>query len=318
MGQIDIGEAVGAGWRIVQRKPLAVLAWGALPVALGVGYFLLFGAGIVRAVVAMARMGSASPTTGQILSLVGMVSGGVLLMIVGGTVIGAVIASAAVRAELQPEASATAYMRLGAQEGWFFASSFVMALLIVAAQIAMGIPVGVVTMIVAFSAAGGAHDPAAVSGSVASFVGIRLIGQTIITAVSAWLWLRLCAGPVMSFLDRKFHLMESWKLTRGHAWPMFLAMLLVYLMRMVIGMVFLLVAIAAGFMVLAPLGITPDFKTFITQSPEALIGAMTKLVLILTPVAIVASGLGTALTWASVARLYRQLAPEDEVASTFS
>jgi hypothetical protein len=61
MAEIDISDAVGAGVRLITRKPLAVLAWGALPMAVLVAVFLLFGGSIIANIVALAQNGGAEP-----------------------------------------------------------------------------------------------------------------------------------------------------------------------------------------------------------------------------------------------------------------
>ena len=54
MAQIDIADAAMAGVRLTTKKPLTVLAWGALVVAYIALLVALFGAGIVNAISAVA------------------------------------------------------------------------------------------------------------------------------------------------------------------------------------------------------------------------------------------------------------------------
>jgi hypothetical protein len=57
MAQIDIADAAMAGVRLTTRKPLTVLAWGALIVAYIALLVALFGAGIVNAFSNVAKSG---------------------------------------------------------------------------------------------------------------------------------------------------------------------------------------------------------------------------------------------------------------------
>src|SRR5947207_9797593 len=110
----------------------------------------------------------------------------------------------------------------------------------------MAIQLAIVTVIMDVSSAMSAGDHAgAAAGALAGTIGIRLIGQFVISAVTIWLWLRLSMGPVMSFHQRQFRLFESWALTKGHVWRMFLVMLLVVLILFVIEVVMAIIGIAS-------------------------------------------------------------------------
>jgi hypothetical protein len=319
MAEIDIGDAVGAGFGLIRRRPLAVLAWGVLPMAVFLVVFLLFGGAVVAAIVNLARAseGGAEPPPQQILALIGSMFGAILILILVMVVVGAMLRAAVFRAELEPENSSGAYLRLGGQELWVFLSVFVMGLVIFAVQFALGIPIAIVAGVAAFSGiASGGGEEAAV-GAMASMIGLRIVGQILISAVGIWLWLRLCLGPVMSFRERQFRLFESWAITKGHAWRMFLVMLVAVLAIIVldiivvgIGVIGVIATVAANAHMTA--------EAFFSQPPAVWMGALAPAIILVFVLGVLLTGLSTALIYAPVARMYRQLVPSADAAAAFA
>src|SRR5258706_4236364 len=97
MDEIDISDAVGAGFGQITRKPLAVLAWGALPMAVFVAVFLMFGGGIISAIVSLAQNARAEPRPDQIFPLICAFFGANLVLIIGIVILGTMIRAAPVR-----------------------------------------------------------------------------------------------------------------------------------------------------------------------------------------------------------------------------
>jgi hypothetical protein len=317
MPEINIGEAASAGLRMMARQPLAVLCWGLL-MALYVGLlFLMFGTGIAAAISSLVATGGGEPAPAQILALIGACFGFFFFLVVGGQLLALVFRAAAIRAELEPEASAFAYMRFGGQEMWMLGTSLVFWLVLLAANILMSIPLGILTFATAAgSIATAAHGGgAAMGGMLAATSGIRFLGQLAITGVSIWLWLRLCLGVVMTFKEQQFRLFESWSATRGHVWRMFLTMLIVGLIEFAIGLVmFIIAAVTAGVTIT---GIAQDPQAFFSQPPTVWLGAMTPLLVVALIWIVVATSVSNALAWGAVARMWRQLHPDSDVAKAF-
>lgn len=321
MAQIDIGDAAMAGVRLTMRKPLVVLTWGALVMAFIALLLVIFGGGVVAIIQAVARSGSAGPGPEQILGLVGGLIGLGLLLWIGLWVINCTIMAAAMRAELEPQYQGFAYLRFGQQELWLMGVTFVMGIVIYLFQLAISIPVVIVEGVVgagSFGAAGAAQAGDFNPAALASAIGVQLLGQVLILCATAWFWLRLCLGPVMSFRERQFRLFESWTMTSGHAWRMFLAMLLVFVMVSVIYVVIWVIGAAAVFAMIAGSPELKDLKTFFKQPPAHWLSVFAPLLVFVFVTGVVVTGVVNAWTWTTVARIYRQLNPDVDVASTFT
>jgi hypothetical protein len=241
-------------------------------------------------------------------------------MWLGLTVLGAVVMGAALRAELEPEKKSFASLRLGGQELWLIGVNFVLGVVIFVAQMVMGLPLAVITAAMAFATLGSTHGtgPNAIVGAMAGTVGIRIIGQLVIWAVTVWLWCRLCLGPVMSFRERQFRLFESWTITKGHAWPIFLSLLLVSLMLFAL---YMLVYILGGAAVIGTAfsipGIT-DPQAFFSRPLGDWIGLFAPAAAFLAVLFVGVAGVANAMVWTTIARIYRQLDPSVDVAATFA
>ncbi len=317
MGEIDIGDAATAGLRMMGRQPFSVLCWGLLMGVYVAMLFLLFGGGIAGAVSSLVATAGSTPSPQQIIGLALSTFGFLFFLVVGVELLGVVLRSAAIRAELEPAASNYAYMRLGAQEAWLLAASFVFWLVLLGANMLMSIPAA------ALSAAAGLGSIAANTqggapnlGAMAGFGAVRLLVQLVTSAVSIWIWLRLSLGVVMSFQERQFRLFEAWTVSRGHVLRMFLTMLLVFVMTMGVGLVMFIVALVAFGVGLGP--VAHDPKAFFSQPPSAWLSALTPLIVVMLVWIVVGVGVGNALTWGAMARMWRQLHPEGDVAKTFA
>jgi len=316
MAEIDIGDAAMAGVRTITRQPFSVFVWGLLMAILVGALFLIFGGGIATTISTIVASGG-QPTPEQIIGLIGGAFGFICLLVIGVQLLDLVIRAAAIRAELEPDAHKYAYMRAGAQEGWLLATSFVFWLVLVGANVAMAIPIAIVSAAASVgsivSGAQGHPD----FGMTAGAFGVQLIGRLIIAAVSIWLWLRLSLGVVMTYREREFRLFESWALTRGHVWRMFLAMLLVVLMLLAIYIVFWVAC-------LVTLGVTiagvagHDPKAFFSQPPSVWLGALTPLFVVFLLGIVITVGVGNAMIWGAVARMWRQLNPDAEAPKAFA
>jgi len=309
MAQIDIADAATAGVKFTLRRPLTVLVWGALVVVFLALLIGLFGGGIVTSIVALAQSPDASPRPEAILSLIGGFLGFFCLLFLGSMVLGAVVMAAALRAELEPEKTGLAYLRFGAQELWLIGVNFVLWVVLFVAQMVMGIPL-IVLMVAMGAASFGMHPgggSAAFTGAMASALGVRLIGQLVILGVTVWLWCRLSMGPVMSFRERQFRLFESWNLTRGHAWSIFLTLLVVIVMFIGLEIVLYILGGLAMFAAITPIPGITDFQTFFSRPPGEWIGQFAPAAAIMALLMVILVGVGNAMTWTAVARLYRQI-----------
>ncbi|HEV2363433.1 MAG TPA: hypothetical protein VGS12_04465 [Caulobacteraceae bacterium] len=306
MAHVDIAAVVGAGVRLVFRRPLSVIVWGLLPTAYVAALLAVYGGPIAACISALA--GGAADVPGAALALAGNFLGLFALLALGLTLISAVLVSAVIRAELEPQERGFASLRFGAEEMWVLAAMIILGLVIVAIAVALAIPLGLFAFAAALGGMWGGylHGPAGFR-LIPGLIGARLLVQLIIQGVVLWIWSRLAPGVVMSRDQRQFRLFESWSLTRGQGWPMFLSMLLVWLIVFAVDFVVMCIAAAAVFgAVLAIPGIGQP-SAFFARPAADWIGSFAPAAVILAVALVVVSGIGMALKWGALAEAYRQL-----------
>jgi len=316
VAEIDIGDAATAGWRTIRRQPFSVLVWGLLMAILVGLLFVAFGGGMASTIGAMIAAGPTGVTPAEVFSLIGGAFGFIFLLIVGVQLLDLVLRAAAIRAVLEPDAHNYAYMRVGGQEGWLLAASLVFWLVLLGANLAMNIPLGIIAIASTVGSIAASSQGSPDFGAAAGFAGIRIVGQLIIAAVSIWLWLRLSLGVVTTFHERQFRLFESWAMTRGHVLRMFLTMLLVVLMLVAIYIVFWVACLVTLGVTIAGVA-SHDPKAFFSQPPSVWLGALVPLFVVFLIGIVVNVGVGNALIWGAVARMWRQLNPDAEAAKAF-
>lgn len=321
MAAIQVGEAATTGLRLIARRPLSVLTWGVLASAYVTLIVVLFGGGVATAIASIAKAGH-DPSAEQVFGLVGSTLGALGLLVIGLIFIGAMIQGAAFRTELEPERSGFAFLRLGRQELWLIAVNFVLSLVMWVVQMVLSIPLAIITVGMGFAGGAGLtgshQDPGAMVGAMAGMVGLRMVGQLLVIAVTIWLWLRFSMGAVMSFREREFRLFESWNLTKGHAWQIFLTMLVVWLIMMLVYIVaWIVVGVVAGVTLFANSDLS-NVQSLAALTPADWMGRLTPIIATFAVVLVALVGIGNAMTWGAVAHMYRRLQPPTEVASTFA
>jgi hypothetical protein len=213
MARFSVADAATAGFGVIARKPLAVLAWGlAMFVATAAPmYFLLL---LMRPDFALLMQMGAQESNANDPALIGrfmrLQSGMMLFQLLfwmWSTAVKAVICSAVFRAVLEPQDSRFGYLRLGAREGWLtllFLVEYVLAYIafFVVALLAM-----VIVAIVGVGAGG---------NSAGAMVGTGFVVGLLVLVLFLWLALKLSMAAPMTFADRQFRLFESWSFTKGH------------------------------------------------------------------------------------------------------
>jgi hypothetical protein len=304
VASIAVTQAAFAGFGVLRRKPWAPLVWSVLYVGVMAGAIILLGAAFIKALGKLATFNPHSTVNpAEILALFAAVAGGYVLLIVVAWVMSAVINMAVVRAVLEPEAGAFAYLRLGRSELWLMLANFVLFILYTFVSMALAIPVSLVT---AFAMAS--------SREAAPFVALPV--QLITWAVTIWLGLRFCMVAPMIYSERRFRLFESWALTRGHVWTLFS-----------VGAVMLL-ATAAIYVMLAAIGLSvawPMFhafarfaspQAFFTQDPRAIWTQLSPFLILYAALLWVGSIIMLPVFFAPWPEAYRQLT-RGALAATF-
>ena len=302
MADISVGAAIGAGFELIRRRPISVLVWGAVVVGLQLLALALF-APLYVAVYGAVLQGMANGgapdvsalTSPQVRSLQGLSQLYNLVQLL----VTAVVYCAVFRAVLHPERSAFAYLRIGAPE-------FFLVVLIIAAFIALF--VGLLILIIPTSIAIGVVVAMTHGGGAAALILLPIIMLAIVVA-AIFIGLRFAfVGPMM-VEDGKFHLFESWTLTRGRVLSLFLVGLSLFAIFILIDIVLLAVLLAAGAVEVQSLGGLAQAMTQLRASPMALAGKLAPLIAAVAVVQIPIAGCLMAIGAAPWARAYRDLLP---------
>lgn len=220
MSGFSIGETLVSGFRLVVRRPAAVLLWGLaftaitiLPLALVFGPLL---GGLPALVRALQQGGQAADVSDAVAM---RVAGGVLLAIpllfIAVLVAHATITGAIYRSVLEPAKRDFGSLRFGSQELWLI-------LLVLARSVVFSVLGGAIMLGAALVCGLGLLLSAWLAQPWAGLVRAPFFIAAGVGAVAAgvWVWLRLSLAGPMTFAERHFRLFESWTLTRGHVWEL--------------------------------------------------------------------------------------------------
>jgi hypothetical protein len=303
MAQVNIGAAIGAGFGLMRRHPLSVLAWGALPIALQVGAFVLFAplfVAIYAPYVAAAQahtIPTAPPTmTPQMLQADTWLQLFNLVQVL----VTAVVNCAVFRAVLHPERSAFAFLRLGLTDLLVFVLIFMAVIVMAVVMVIVMIPVGVVMGFMMVMAHG---------STTALLVAAPLVVLAVLMGMLAFA-LRFALAPAMVVDDGKFHLFDAWVLTRGHFWTMFAVAISLVLIAIVAELVFLVFAVAAGGAGLVAIaGSLANLQSLFALPPPTLLARIAPVLAVYLLVAIPFFGALFAFLAAPWAQILRDLKP---------
>jgi hypothetical protein len=198
MGDFSVERALGAGFSLIKRRPLALLAWAATYFVVGLLPTSFLWAKLMPAILAQAAQRAADP---QALAAFGGISGWTPVLWLLSVVLASVLYGAVYRAVLEPEDDKYLYLRLSARELWLGLT--LLALLVV---FCVGLVIlGVALTVVARTAPG-----------IVSFVAViaAIVGVV-------WLVLRTSLTTPMAFAERRFVFADAWHLTQGHALKLF-------------------------------------------------------------------------------------------------
>jgi len=305
MAEFRIEDAAFAGFGLLARKPLAVLTWALVYLVFLAVVIVPFAGGLVAFITTVAKSGS-NPDPSAMLAGMSGLFGMILLLFLGSLVVGTVVSCAVIRAVLQPENSAFAYLRLGGEELWVMLVQFVRSILIAVIQTAMAIPVAILTGV------------ATLGGQNAGLVGIRLLGQLAMYAVVVWVTLRLSlAGPI-TFTERQFRLFESWTLTRGNTWRLLGVGVIISVVGFVVYLIVAIVGVAGVVGIWTSTPHPTNIQTLLSEPPEQWSQTLAPILILIGGAVFFVGALLTPITLAPWPFIYKQLQPAADVAATFS
>ena len=309
MADFSTSDAIGAGFGLIARRPLSVLAWGLI-------YFILAGLpalamfawvgpdyfnfireamqGALHPGDAQALQAAMAPTQMK-LSLIQP------LLFVGSLLARAILAAAVLRAVLEPGAKSFASVRLGAQELWLALLFLVMMILFIILIVALAI----FGLLAGFAIGAGMNAAHAQPGWIALCV---IVLGLVAIALVIWIAVRFSMAAPMTFADREFRLFESWTLTKGKAWRLFLLGLLLALIMVALVLVIEGTILAAALISIGP-GLFDGGRmmAFFQQPPDVLFRTLAPWMVGLSLVGAFLAGAFGAISIAPWAVAYREL-----------
>ncbi|KQZ03262.1 hypothetical protein ASD21_20895 [Caulobacter sp. Root1455] len=317
MARFSVSGAATAGFGVIARAPLAVLAWGLVMLVTLIGPMMglmwMLIPQFIEIFKAMPDPASTSSPAAdpamfaRMMQLQTSMMGLNAISLVGGTAIKAVVAGAVFRAVLQPDQKRWAYLRLGKSELWLALVTLVQTVLFMMAYFAVLI-IGFILGMIVYMAGSAAGDGG-------KLVAGLLIGLVILAAIGVLLWgvLRLSMAGPMSFAEGKFLLFESWTFTRGQSGRLLGMAVLLALILMALELVVYAVVGVAVFGSWS--GIAAMVEALRDQPPQAWLHAFWKIAAIGAVVLSFLAAFAMALICAPWAKAYQELAASGAKAS---
>jgi hypothetical protein len=305
MADFSSGEAITSGFRIIRRKPGAVLLWGLVYVLLAIVPQLLTMGPMLPDILAAYREalqnaqagGASGAATPEMLKLQQEMGSFQPLQLALSVISFAIVYSAVYRAVLEPAKSAFGYLRLGKQELWVG--------LTLVAFYALFILTGVVAVVLVGVVAGAVGGGASWGGGLAVF--LAACGAA---ALLIWVCLRLSLALPMTFAEGRFRLLESWGLTRGLGWKLFGVALA--LACIIVALEFILLLVAFSIAGALGAGQAQAFQAFLEHPPADWASRAVPVLIGVCAFYALLMGLIFAIMTAPFAAIYRELAPVEE------
>jgi hypothetical protein len=302
MATFSGGQALGSGFRVIARNPLAVLVWCATYLVLALGPWALIAAVLWPQFQALAAMNAAevspdSPAaTQQMMALMSQVNALQLVQWATSLASTTLIVGAVFRAVLAPHDRAFFYLRVSRQELWLALCLVVATVVMFILAFVCMIPTAMVIAVLAYVE--GEGGPSA--GTFLAIAGVIFI----VLSAMIWLFLRFSLGLPMSFADSSFRLFDSWRLTQSHAGKMALIGVAITAICIVLQAVLMVAFLIVAFVVIRPTA-EMDYSALTFQQVAPVVGVGALLITLMGVV-------GTILYWAPLADIYRQLAPKTD------
>jgi hypothetical protein len=293
MAELSIGDAVGAGFGVIRRRPAAVLIWGLLQtVMLGAMVAVMTPTYLAMFAEFAKNAGASHAPTPDVANMM-QLQGTVWLLNIVSVFVLTILYCAVFRALIHPEQSRLGYLRLGMTELMLF-------LLMIGAYIAFAVAIFIVmipaALIVGVLVAIHATAAAVIAGVV---LGLGALWGLVYVALRFSL-----VGPMMVD-DGKVHLLDAWALTKGRAGALFLMALCVFAILIVLEVVLVAVAGIIGVSILSSAaGAASAIPALFRQPPGVVLSELTPLFIIGSAAAPPLYGALVAILGAPWARAY--------------
>jgi len=217
-------EAAFEGFRVVRRKPMAVIFWALFYMLIMVAALALIGGSLIGLMGMAEELEATSPTSPEAFMPILASYMAILAVVLPVSLLAsAMIYAAVARAVLRPAESAFGYLRLGMDEVRVLVVSLVLFVVFVALTALLG---GIVGVAIAVTAA--AEAPAL------WLLVVLLVLAAI--AVCIWLAVRLSLAIPITMAERRIAIFDSFALTKGRFWPLLGMALLAGVMSIVVSL----------------------------------------------------------------------------------
>lgn len=284
-------EAAFEGFRVVRRKPLAVVFWALAYMAMmGTGFALAGGsiAGLVAAMESLEKSGTATPE--EMAAVWNGYMPLIALVMAGSLVFGAVLYAAVVRSVIRPEESAFGYMRIGMDEVRVLVVSLALTVLYLVFMIVVGIVMGI---LVALTTQTGIP-------ALWILVVLAALGAVVLLV---WLAARFSLAVPITVAERRIAIFDSFAMTRNHAWPIVGMAIIAAVMSIVVGLLGGLVTLPAKMILFA----NGDIGSMAGQGTLQILQAAWPMILGWIVIQAVLSALQLAVVYAPYTAAYRDL-----------
>lgn len=235
-------EAAFEGFRLVRRKPLALVAWTLLyaVVSLASLFAVSRAMGPLSRVTEMAEAmeGVTSPPQADIAALFQAL--GEVFLSIGwlfpvSIAVGAMLAAAVARGVLMPRAGGFGYLKLGMDEVRVVVVTVVLTVLWIVLLMALVFLVGI---------AAGIAQASGSSVAVLVALAVGLAG----VLLSIWLAVRLCLAVPITVAQKKIAIFDSFSVTKGRFWPLLGMIILTAVMVAIIAILASIITMPLGMM----------------------------------------------------------------------
>ncbi|MGV8928657.1 MAG: hypothetical protein ACOH1E_02795 [Brevundimonas sp.] len=284
-------DAAFEGFRVVRRHPMAVIFWALLYMVLFGAIFALAGGTIVSAMSTVNRLQAAGgPPSPEDLMPLMQTSMMIFTILLPLSLLGtAVLASAVSRAVLRPGESGFGYLRIGADELRVLAVTVILFFISFSVMALCWTVIGVVGLLTSGTAA---------SGLILLVLGLASVCFYI------WMMVRLSLAVPMTIGERRIAVFESFRITKGHLWPL--------LGMAVLAVVMCLVVSILGSIVVTPIemlvaGGMQTIEGMDGESVMAMLQAAWPAILVGVVIQAILSALQVAIAYAPFSAAYRDI-----------
>lgn len=306
MAEFSIVDAALAGPRLIVRDPRTYLVWVGFQLLCGAVYVafvvLLFGSALKA--IYDAAMASQVPAQSVFLSLIPKMALAFLIIVPLAVVYYSMTRAAPVRAILHDDRrDRWGYLRLGADELRVFATIFVVGCIKFAVQLVVSIPVGMLSLLFA------ALIRNAVNPSPFGQIVAQQAAGILAWPVLIFFFLKFVLAVPQTLATGRISIFDSWVLTRGRLWRMFLSYVIVTAIALVVGLItaVLVVGVVGG---VAGFGVFSVFGK-LQSNPQEALRQLTALIIplgiSLTIISAIVSPFFTALYSCPAAYIYRTI-----------